>query len=89
MKLDADKQVVVLEDGREVSYINEKINRLNNCIILLNLIKEKGFVTSDIARDNGVRRCSARIWDLRHKYGYPIKTHKPTTKQDRLARYTL
>lgn len=46
-----------------------------HCAMILQFMRDNGGITPGQAMDElGCYRLGARIWDLRHKYGYNIKT---------------
>ena len=64
--------------------------RKNNCMRILSHIKKHGSITTDICRFKlNIRRCSARIYDLKHIFNHDIKSTMQNSNGDRFAIYTI
>lgn len=48
--------------------------------VVLQLLKDHGFITTYHAFRHGITRLPARIWDLRHKYGIEITSERRSYK---------
>ena len=63
--------------------------------MILDYMREHGGITQlDAANALGIQRLGARIWDLKHKLGYTIKSERVTVKNRRgepcrVAKYSL
>ncbi len=65
-------------------------SRTNNCNKILSYIKKYGSITVDEARFKlNIRRCSARIWDIRNKMNIPIDSIKITSQNETFCKYKL
>ena len=64
--------------------------RKSNCMRILSHIKKHGSITVDICRFKlNIRRCSARIYDLKHIFKHDIITTMYKSNGDKYAIYTI
>lgn len=68
---------------------------MNQCAMILDYMRAHGGITPlDAANELGIQRLGARVWDLKHKHEYNIKTERVHVKNRRgetcsVAKYSL
>lgn len=68
---------------------------MNQCDMILDYLhKHDGITHLEACNELGIQRLGARVWDLKHKHGYAIRSERTTVKNRRgekccVVRYKL